>query len=142
VAEWQTRWLQVPVSFGTWGFKSPFAHRYNCRSETDHCKTKNGWARPPLLSPAEVTRAAGLIAAMSEPLEWTERSENEHHAHRDMAHSVVYKRSDEKWRVPIFSMFIDASGQAEQKLGEYVLDTLAHGKELAQALADQRGWTW
>jgi hypothetical protein len=27
VAEWQTRWLQVPVSFGTWGFKSPFAHK-------------------------------------------------------------------------------------------------------------------
>ena len=26
VAEWQTRWLQVPVSSGTWGFKSPFAH--------------------------------------------------------------------------------------------------------------------
>ena len=26
VAEWQTRWLQVPVSFGTWGFKSPSAH--------------------------------------------------------------------------------------------------------------------
>jgi hypothetical protein len=44
--------------------------------------------------------------------------------------------------VPIFSMFIDAPDQAEQKLGEYVLDTLADGKELAQALADQRGWTW
>lgn len=29
MAEWQTRWLQVPVSFGTWGFKSPFAHRMN-----------------------------------------------------------------------------------------------------------------
>jgi hypothetical protein len=28
VAEWQTRWLQVPVSFGTWGFKSPFAHEF------------------------------------------------------------------------------------------------------------------
>ena len=28
VAEWQTRWLQVPVSFGTWGFKSPFAHHF------------------------------------------------------------------------------------------------------------------
>src|SRR5690348_11826239 len=28
VAEWQTRWLQVPVSFGTWGFKSPFAHNF------------------------------------------------------------------------------------------------------------------
>ena len=27
VAEWQTRWLQVPVSFGTWGLKSPFAHK-------------------------------------------------------------------------------------------------------------------
>ncbi len=23
---WQTRRLQVPVSFGTWGFKSPLAH--------------------------------------------------------------------------------------------------------------------
>jgi hypothetical protein len=27
-------------------------------------------------------------------------------------------------------------------IGEYVLDTLADGRELAQALADQRGWTW
>jgi hypothetical protein len=26
VAEWQTRWLQVPVSARTWGFKSPLAH--------------------------------------------------------------------------------------------------------------------
>ena len=55
---------------------------------------------------------------------------------------VVYKRSDGKWGVPIFSMFIDVPDQAEQKLGEYVLDTLADGKELAQALADQRGWKW
>ena len=23
---WQTRWLQVPVSVRTWGFKSPLAH--------------------------------------------------------------------------------------------------------------------
>jgi hypothetical protein len=49
-----------------------------------------------------------------------------------MAHYVVYKRSDGKWGVPILSMFIDAPEQAEQKLGEYVLDTLADGKELAQ----------
>lgn len=35
VAEWQTRWLQVPVSFGTWGFKSPFAHRTVRRVVTD-----------------------------------------------------------------------------------------------------------
>ena len=27
VAEWQTRWLQVPVSVRTWGFKSPLAHQ-------------------------------------------------------------------------------------------------------------------
>lgn len=27
VAEWQTRWLQVPVSERMWGFKSPFAHK-------------------------------------------------------------------------------------------------------------------
>ena len=44
--------------------------------------------------------------------------------------------------MPIFSMFIDAPNQAEQKLDEYVLDTLADGEGLAQALADQRGWTW
>jgi hypothetical protein len=39
-------------------------------------------------------------------------------------------------------MFIDAPDRAEQKLGEYALDTLADGKELAHALTDQRGWTW
>ena len=27
VAEWQTRWLQVPVPARAWGFKSPLAHR-------------------------------------------------------------------------------------------------------------------
>ena len=27
VAEWQTRWLQVPVPERAWGFKSPLAHR-------------------------------------------------------------------------------------------------------------------
>ena len=26
---WQTRWLQVPVSARTWGFKSPLAHTSN-----------------------------------------------------------------------------------------------------------------
>jgi hypothetical protein len=36
VAEWQTRWLQVPVSFGTWGFKSPFAHQSD---ESSHWMT-------------------------------------------------------------------------------------------------------
>ena len=27
VAEWQTRWLQVPVRATSWGFKSPLAHK-------------------------------------------------------------------------------------------------------------------
>ena len=36
VAEWQTRWLQVPVSFGTWGFKSPFAHKVRFSSNCEH----------------------------------------------------------------------------------------------------------
>jgi hypothetical protein len=76
------------------------------------------------------------MSTMSEPLEWTELSENEHHAHRDMAHYIVYKRSDGKWTVPIFSMFIDAPDQVEEKLGEYVATTLEDGKEIAQALAD------
>src|SRR5215207_11509432 len=31
VAERQTRWLQVPVSARTWGFKSPLAHQYHPR---------------------------------------------------------------------------------------------------------------
>jgi hypothetical protein len=79
------------------------------------------------------------MSAMSEPLEWTERSENEHDAHRDKAHYVVYKRSNGKWGVAIFSMFTDEPGQAEENVGEYVVTTLADGKELAQALADQRG---
>ena len=26
---WQTRWIQVPVSERTWGFKSPLAHHHN-----------------------------------------------------------------------------------------------------------------
>ena len=37
VAEWQTRWLQVPVSERAWGFKSPLAHR-----EWGVSPTKNG----------------------------------------------------------------------------------------------------
>src|SRR4029079_6483987 len=36
VAEWQTRWLQVPVSARTWGFKSPLAHH----GSLDRCETE------------------------------------------------------------------------------------------------------
>jgi hypothetical protein len=39
-------------------------------------------------------------------------------------------------------MFDDEPDQIEQMLGEYVATTLEDGKEIAQALADQRGWAW
>ncbi len=44
VAEWQTRWLQVPVSFGTWGFKSPpFAHKEEFNElQAQRSRTRNG----------------------------------------------------------------------------------------------------
>ena len=43
VAEWQTRWLQVPVSFGTWGFKSPFAHHERFyQPQAQRSRTRNG----------------------------------------------------------------------------------------------------
>ena len=47
VAERQTRWLQVPVSARTWGFKSPLAHaRGNLkalvRRMLQHCNSGRG----------------------------------------------------------------------------------------------------
>src|SRR6187431_2685855 len=33
VAEWQTRWLQVPVFERMWGFKSPLAHSAKARAQ-------------------------------------------------------------------------------------------------------------
>jgi hypothetical protein len=50
VAEWQTRWLQVPVSFGTWGFKSPFAHRCDEASHGLHMSCAIGYRLPRLLA--------------------------------------------------------------------------------------------
>jgi len=82
------------------------------------------------------------MATMRKPLEWIEKSENDHHAYRDKAHYVVYKRSDGKWAARIYSMFSDVPDQAEQEFGEYVATTLADGKEICQALADQRDWSW
>jgi hypothetical protein len=78
---------------------------------------------------------------MSDELEWTE-IRNEHHAHRDQAHYVIYPWFDGKWRVPIFRTFTDEPDQREQKLGQYLATTLEDGKQIAQALADQRQWTW
>jgi hypothetical protein len=81
---------------------------------------------------------------VSDGLEWTE-IRNEHHAHRDKAHYVIYPWFDGKWRVPIFKMLTgepDQREQKEQKLGQYLATTLEDGKQIAQALADQRRWTY
>ena len=59
VAEWQTRWLQVPVSFGTWGFKSPFAHRECKHTGRDRIADKrSGLFR---LAPAGVAGRRGIV---------------------------------------------------------------------------------
>jgi len=82
------------------------------------------------------------MAAMSEELEWTEIG-NALHAYQDKAHYVVYPRSDGKCGVLIFSMLTDKPDQVDkEKLGEYEATTPEDGKQIAQALADQRGWTW
>ena len=60
VAEWQTRWLQVPVSFGTWGFKSPFAHKIEL---SRGIRSRLGRAYWPLL--AEVYPRCDLVAMVT-----------------------------------------------------------------------------
>ncbi len=74
VAEWQTRWLQVPVSFGTWGFKSPFAHKigdlggtlgYQQRfgaAASDLAQTRSRLAQPDYNHPLP-----GIAATTTEP---------------------------------------------------------------------------
>ena len=42
VAEWQTRWLQVPVFERTWGFKSPLAHCVMSRDIEDSVNPQVG----------------------------------------------------------------------------------------------------
>jgi hypothetical protein len=79
---------------------------------------------------------------MSERLEWTERFENQLHASRDKAHYVIHERSDGKWDVAVYGIFTDEPDTAEQWLGDYLLETRADARELAQALADQRGRFW
>jgi hypothetical protein len=74
VAEWQTRWLQVPVSFGTWGFKSPFAHSVMSRV------MGYAWLAPSIThSPAKWdgnTWASRLLGA-ARVVNWTNRQTNE-----------------------------------------------------------------
>src|SRR5271156_4993012 len=64
VAEWQTRWLQVPVSFGTWGFKSPFAHQ--CDASRRCFAPKFGVMRIPSILRQDQSRTLriGIAAAV------------------------------------------------------------------------------
>ena len=78
------------------------------------------------------------MATMREPLEWT----GDNHAHRDKAHFHVHERPDKKSVVTVFSMHTDEPGGQEDMLGDYVVTSLEDGKQLAQALADQRRRTW
>ena len=75
-----------------------------------------------------------------EQLKWTQGLEQ--HACRDKAHYVIHERSDGKWDVAVYGMFTDEPDATEQWLGDYLLETRADAKELAQALADQRGRFW
>jgi hypothetical protein len=79
---------------------------------------------------------------MTEQLEWTVRFENEEHASRDKVHYVIHERSDGKWDVAVYSMVTPETVTAEEWLGDYLLETRADAKELAQALADQHGRFW
>jgi hypothetical protein len=45
---WQTRRLQVPVSFGMWGFKSPLAHTARTSSQPCHSVGLRPFCRPAL----------------------------------------------------------------------------------------------
>ena len=74
---------------------------------------------------------------MSEQLKWTEGLQQ--HASRNKAHYVIHERSDGKWDVAVYGMFTDEPDAAEQWLGDYLLETQADAKQLAQALADMRG---
>jgi hypothetical protein len=79
----------------------------------------------------------GIGLTMSEQLKWTEGLQ--HHASRDKAHYVIHERSDGKWDVAVYCLFTDQPDATEELLGNYLLETQADAKELAQALADTRG---
>jgi hypothetical protein len=75
---------------------------------------------------------------MSEPLEW----DDDNNAYRDKVHYYAYETSDGGAKLVISSMFTDEPNTVEENIGEDVLPTLADAKQLAEALADQRGWSW
>ena len=55
---WQTRWLQVPVSVRTWGFKSPLAHHSSgCNPPVIGFEVDDGSMHDPRTSPALRTLA-------------------------------------------------------------------------------------
>lgn len=83
-----------------------------------------------------------MPAPLRPPLVWSD----DNHAYRDKAHYHAYEQPNDQagrpWRLKLSSMFTDEPGGPEEELGEYHVTSLADAKELAQALADQRGLAW
>jgi hypothetical protein len=78
VAEWQTRWLQVPVRATSWGFKSPLAHCDICGGATPRHPPAVTSAEATSRHPATPTRRYGVWNADG----WcTRRSEQEYLHH-------------------------------------------------------------
>jgi hypothetical protein len=71
-------------------------------------------------------------------LQWTD----DNNAYLDKVHYHLYKRPDGQWNLALFNMQSSEPGGFEDKLGNYVMTTFEDGKELAQALADQRRQIW
>ena len=89
----------------------------------------------------QLEQRIGIVVTMSEQLKWTEGLQQ--HASHDRAHYVIHERSDGKWDVAVYCLFTDQPDATEKELlGNYLLETRADAKELAQALADQRGRFW
>ena len=55
VAEWQTRWLQVPVRATSWGFKSPLAHHEICVADWSQLRRSVDSTRSLLVHAASAT---------------------------------------------------------------------------------------
>src|SRR5829696_5852838 len=77
VAERQTRWLQVPVSARTWGFKSPLAHQYVPRPDLGLYGVR-GRLKGPIVAPlwhrlsseALLWACCGAMGAVEPPPGW------------------------------------------------------------------------
>ena len=83
VAEWQTRWLQVPVPERAWGFKSPLAHR-RTSSVNAVDNTPSQGCDPP--------RCASRAGYPMRRARWTVRPLSSSRSSRTAANAVMWRR--------------------------------------------------